>query len=76
MTPTRLDNVVENIIWAANGNEIKYVISNGEILVDNYQFTKVNLHDILRQIQELSEMFYEFKSRKDPKKATGVRGSG
>ncbi len=37
LTPTRIDNVVENLIWAASGNEITYVISNGELLIDNRQ---------------------------------------
>jgi 5-methylthioadenosine/S-adenosylhomocysteine deaminase len=73
LTPTRLDNVVENIIWAANGNEIKYVISNGNLLINNYQFVNLNVQDVLQQVQELSEMFFEYKSRTKAKKATGVR---
>jgi 5-methylthioadenosine/S-adenosylhomocysteine deaminase len=73
LTPTRVDNVVENLIWAANGNEIQYVISNGELLIDNYKFTFLHIHDILQQIQELSEIFYEYKQRTTPDKATGIR---
>lgn len=75
LTPTRLDNVVENLIWAANGNEIQYVISNGNVLVQNYEFTKLPVKDILQQVQELSEMFYEYKQRTIPEKATGIRDS-
>ncbi len=75
LTPTRLDTVVENLIWAANGNEIRYVISNGSLLINDYQFVNLNVQDILRQIQELSEMFYEYKSRTKPEKATGIRES-
>ncbi len=73
LTPTRVDNVVENLIWAANGNEIQYVISNGELLIDNYNFTTLKIQDILHQVQELSELFFEYKSRITPEKATGVR---
>lgn len=75
LTPTRVDNVVENLIWAANGNEIQYVISNGNVLVQNYEFTKLPVQDILQQVQELSEMFYEYKQRTITEKATGIRDS-
>ncbi|MFX0124417.1 MAG: amidohydrolase family protein [Candidatus Hodarchaeota archaeon] len=75
LVPTRSDNVVENLIWAANGNEIQYVISNGLVLINDYQFTSLNIHEILQQIQELSEMFCEYRQAKTPQKATGVRCS-
>ncbi|MFX0050900.1 MAG: amidohydrolase family protein [Candidatus Hermodarchaeota archaeon] len=75
LTPTRIDNVVENLIWAANGNEIQYVISNGEILIDDYKFTTLNMQETLQQVQELSEMFLEFKQQSTPQKTTGVRGN-
>ncbi len=73
LTPTRVDNVVENLIWAANGNEIQYVISNGELLIDNYTFTSLKVQDVLQEVQDLSEMFFEYKSLLTPKKTTGVR---
>lgn len=73
LTPTRIDNVVENLIWAANGNEIQYVISNGELLIDDYKFSFLQIHDILTQIQKLSEMFYEYKLQTIPDRATGIR---
>jgi 5-methylthioadenosine/S-adenosylhomocysteine deaminase len=73
LTPTRLDNVVENLIWAANGNEIRYVISNGQILVNDYKFTILDVEKILKQVQELSEMFYEHKRRTKAEKVTGIR---
>jgi len=73
LTPTRVDNIVENLIWAANGNEIQYVISNGQILIDDYKFSTLNVQEILQQVQELSEMFLEFKQRRTPQKTTGIR---
>jgi 5-methylthioadenosine/S-adenosylhomocysteine deaminase len=73
LTPTRVDNVVENLIWAASGNEITYVISNGELLIENYKFLHVDVKKLLSQIQELSELFYEYKQRVSAQKATGVR---
>ena len=73
LTPTRIDNLVENLIWASNGNEIQYVISNGKLLVNDYQFTMVDVRELLQQIQELSELFIEYKESISPKQATGVR---
>ncbi|MFX0121333.1 MAG: hypothetical protein ACFE9A_18245, partial [Candidatus Hodarchaeota archaeon] len=67
-------NVVENLIWAANGNEIQYVISNGQLLINDYQFTKLNSEEILQQVQELAEMFYKYKQQIIPEKTTGIPG--
>ena len=75
LTPTRVDNVVENLIWAANGNEVQYLLSNGRLLINDYKFTHVDLNSILGQIQKLSELFYEYKQNTKTQKATGVRNS-
>ena len=75
MTPTRLDNVVENLIWAANENEIQCVVSNGEIVINSYEFVKLPVQDVLQQVQELSEMFCEYKKHRIPEKTTGIRDS-
>lgn len=73
LTPTREENVIENLIWAANGNEIRYVISNGKLLINDYHFTSLDIQEILHQVQELSEMFYEYRQTKIPEMATGIR---
>jgi 5-methylthioadenosine/S-adenosylhomocysteine deaminase len=73
LTPTRIDNVIENLIWAANGNEIQYVISNGQIVINDYRFVVVDIEKLLRQIQELSRLFYEYKKEKTAKRTTGIR---
>ena len=73
LIPTRIDNVVENLLWAANGNEILYVISNGNILIDNYKFLSLNTNEILADVDELSTMFYEYKMYTAAQKATGIR---
>jgi 5-methylthioadenosine/S-adenosylhomocysteine deaminase len=75
LRPTREDNVVENLIWAANGNEIQYVISNGNILIDNYTFITLNVNEILQNVDKLSTMFYEHKFHTAAQKATGIRDS-
>jgi 5-methylthioadenosine/S-adenosylhomocysteine deaminase len=71
LTPTRLDNVVENLIWAANGSEARYVAAGGELLLDDYRFARVDAPGILADIQRLSELFAEY-ARTAPK----VRGTG
>ncbi|MHA2225085.1 MAG: amidohydrolase family protein [Candidatus Hodarchaeales archaeon] len=73
LTPTRVDNLVENLIWASSGVEIQFVISNGQILINNYQFSILGLRTILQQVQELSEKFYEYKQQRTPAKVTGIR---
>jgi 5-methylthioadenosine/S-adenosylhomocysteine deaminase len=75
LTPTRRDNVIENLIWAANGNELRYVISNGEMVINDYQFVTIDIIKLLSQIQELSELFYAYKQKKTARKATGIRES-
>ena len=57
VTPTRLNNLTENLIWAANGNEVRYVIANGSILMYDGKFTTLDEEEIKREVQELSELF-------------------
>ena len=71
LTPTRLDNVVENLIWAANGNEIRYVMAAGELLLDDYRFTRVDAAQIKADVQHLSEIFADYA-----RTAPEVRGTG
>ena len=75
MTPTRLESVVENLIWASAGNEIHSVVANGEILVENYKYLKVNKEKILKNIQSLAEKFEIFKKNVEVKKVTGAYGT-
>ena len=72
MTPTRLETVVENLIWASAGNEICSVVANGEILIDNYKFLKVNEQQILQSIQNLAEKFEKYKNSITVKRVTGA----
>jgi 5-methylthioadenosine/S-adenosylhomocysteine deaminase len=71
LTPTRLDNVVENIIWAANGCEVRYVMAGGELLVDDYRFTRVDDARIKSDVQRLSELLAEYA-----RTAPEIRGTG
>ncbi|MBN2054409.1 amidohydrolase family protein [bacterium] len=71
LTPTRLDNCVENLVWASTGAETRYVMANGELLVDDYQYVKLNRDEILDQVQELSERMAAHIRR-----APEIRGTG
>ncbi len=74
VTPTRLETVVENLIWASAGNEIYSVVANGEILIDNYEYKKVDDKKILSNIQKLADKFEVFKNKTQAIKATGAHG--
>ncbi len=76
LTPTRLDNCVENLIWAANGNEIRYVVSSGRVLVDDYRFTTLDADRIKREVQELSERFAAYRATAREIQKTGARSGG
>jgi 5-methylthioadenosine/S-adenosylhomocysteine deaminase len=72
LTPTRLDNVVENIIWAANGCEARYVMAGGELLLDDYRFTRVDDARIKSDVQLLSELLAEYARAAPEIKGTGA----
>ncbi|MFQ5980556.1 MAG: amidohydrolase family protein [Candidatus Heimdallarchaeota archaeon] len=72
LTPTRLESVVEALIWASAGNEISHVIAKGKTLVNNYKFITLNRDQILKDIQTLAELFEEYKGRAKTIQGTGV----
>jgi 5-methylthioadenosine/S-adenosylhomocysteine deaminase len=72
LVPTRIDNVMENLVWAANGSEVMHVIANGKILLENYEFKTLNIAKTLMDVQKLSEMFIEYKKLAKPIKGTGA----
>ena len=70
LIPSRLDNVVENLIWASDGSEIKTVIANGKILKLDYRFTLLDFKTIVEEVQLLSEMLADYMIT--AKKITGT----
>ncbi len=73
LIPTRRDNVMENIIWAADGSEARYVVSGGQVLLEDGQFKTLDAGRILRDVQVLSELFSDWVDRERPQiKGTGV----
>jgi hypothetical protein len=65
-----LDNIVENLIWASDGSEIKTVIANGKVVKLDYTFTLLDFETIFRDVQVLSEMLTDYMTT--AKKITGT----
>ena len=65
LVPTRLDNVMENLIWAADGGEIDTVVSRGRVLKANGRVLPLRdgstPDEIMAAVQRLSELFTEHR---------------
>lgn len=72
VTPTRITNVAENLIWASNGNEVKHVIANGKILMENGKITVLDEQKIKDDILELAETFDKYAANAPEIKQTGA----
>ena len=70
LIPSRLDNIVENLIWASDGSEVKTVVANGKVVKLDYRFTLLDYDTIIGDVQLLSEMLTEYM--KTAKKITGT----
>ncbi|MDP8246616.1 MAG: amidohydrolase family protein [Candidatus Tritonobacter lacicola] len=72
LVPTRADNVIENLIWAANGDEIRYVIAGGKVLLDDYRFVTLDEQTIKSEVMELSRLFIEYRDSHEEITGTGA----
>ena len=72
LTPSKLSNVVENLIWASDGSEVQYVIANGHLLKDDYRFVTLDERRILHNVQVLSEQLDDYKKAIGDLKGTGA----
>ena len=77
LTPTHLENCVENLIWAAAGNEAKYVISCGVELVRDYKIvgTVFDPAKTLEQLRVLTNDFIAYRKNAKEISDTGNRGA-
>jgi len=57
MTPTRITNVVENLVWASDGSEVRVVIGGGEVLRQGSTFHTLDVERILADVSTLSAEF-------------------
>lgn len=76
MVPTRLDNLMENIIWAADGSEVDTVVARGRVLKENGHVLPFSdgstPAQIMSGVQKLSELFAEHKKTAPELTGTGA----
>lgn len=76
MIPTRIDNVMENIIWAADGSEIRTVVANGRVLKDEFIIRDfidgTKPEEIMSKVQKMSELYAEYRKTAKPISGTGA----
>jgi 5-methylthioadenosine/S-adenosylhomocysteine deaminase len=73
LTPTRLSNVVENLIWASDGSEVEYVVAGGRLLRAKDQYLSLDYQETLDKVSELSERFDHYRETVAPElKGTGA----
>jgi hypothetical protein len=65
-----LENIVENLIWASDGSEVKTVVANGKILKLDSRITLLDYETIIGEVQLLSEMLTDYM--KTARKITGT----
>ncbi len=78
MVPTRLDNVTENLIWAADGSEVDTVVASGAVLKLDGVLQPfrdgTRPETILAKVQALSEWFAEYRAGAPEVTGTGAHG--
>jgi len=72
MTPTRVTNLVENLIWASDGSEVQMVIAGGRLLRDGDQYFTLDAERILRDVTTLSEEFDRYQADAPEMSGTGA----
>ena len=74
--PTRLDNLLENMIWAADGSEVDTVVARGRVLKRGGEVLPfadgATPESIMRHVQTLSELFVEHLETAPELKGTGA----
>jgi 5-methylthioadenosine/S-adenosylhomocysteine deaminase len=78
MVPTRLDNLTENLIWAADGSEIDTVVAGGRLVKHDGVVLPfldgTRPEAVMAQVQALSEWFVEHLGRAPEVRGTGAHG--
>lgn len=72
LVPTRRSNVVENLIWASDGSEARYVVAGGKVVKDDYRLTTVDVPALSRKIQRLGDELERYKAEIGALKGTGA----
>ena len=72
LVPTRKINVVENLIWASDGSEVRWVVAAGKVVKDDYRLTTVDVADINRKMLRLGERLDRYKAETGELRGTGA----
>jgi 5-methylthioadenosine/S-adenosylhomocysteine deaminase len=76
LVPTRLDNVVENLVWAADGSEVDTVVARGRILKHDGHVLPfldgTRPEEIMAAVQKLSELFVQWRRTAPELMGTGA----
>ncbi|MDF1565478.1 MAG: amidohydrolase family protein [Deltaproteobacteria bacterium] len=72
LTPTRKVNVVENLIWASDGSEARWVVAGGEVVKDDYRLTTLDVAEISEKITLLAERLDVYRGQAEEIRGTGV----
>ena len=76
MVPTRLDNLTENLIWAADGSEIDTVVARGRVLKEGGRVMTFQdgstPEQIMAAVRTLAERFAAYRASAPELKGTGA----
>ena len=72
MTPTRIINVVENLIWASDGSEVRVVVGGGEVLRQGATFHTLDVERILKDVTTLATEFDKYQEAAPELRGTGA----
>jgi 5-methylthioadenosine/S-adenosylhomocysteine deaminase len=76
LVPTRLDNLTENLLWAADGSEVDTVVASGRLLKLDGRILPfldgTRPEVIMDQVQRLSEAFVAYRAGAPELRGTGA----
>ena len=76
LVPTRIDNLTENLIWAADGSEVDIVVARGRVLKEAGRVLPfldgTTPAEIIAATQTLSERFAEYRASAPELRGTGA----
>jgi 5-methylthioadenosine/S-adenosylhomocysteine deaminase len=72
LVPTRKSNVVENLIWASDGSEVRYVVAAGKVVKDDYRLTTIDVPKVCEQISWLGTELERYQAEVGAMRGTGA----
>jgi len=72
MVPTRACNLVENLVWASDGSEVRMVVAGGRLVRDGDTYYSLDTRRILDDVQRLSEEYDRWRHTAPEMRGTGV----